>query len=64
MDTRKREVGSCEEELRPMAPGTLEAPYNLPALGAGQSRGMEAGQRMDLGAEQHRNCIIFKEFEA
>ena len=55
MDTRKSEVGSCEEELRPMAPGTLEAPYNLPALGAGQSRGMEAGQHMDLGAGQHRD---------
>ena len=55
MDSRNSEVGSCEEELRPMAPGTLEAPYNLPALGAGQSRGMEAGQHMDLGAGQHRD---------
>ena len=55
MDTRKREVGSCEEELRLMAPGTLESPYNLPSLGAGQSRGMEAGQHMDLGAGQHQD---------
>ena len=37
-----------------MAPGTLESPSNLPALGAGQSRGMEAGQHMELGAGQHR----------
>ena len=55
MDSRNREVGSCEEELRPLAPGTLGAPYNLPVLGAGQSRGMEAGQHMDLGAGQHRD---------
>ena len=48
MDSRNREVGSCEEELRPLAPGTLGALYNLLALGAGQSSGLEAGQHRDL----------------
>ena len=48
MDSRNREVGSCEEELRPLAPGTLGPLYNLLALGAGQSSGLEAGQHRDL----------------
>ena len=48
MDSRNREVRYREEELRPLAPESLGALYNLLALGAGQSRGMEAAQHRDL----------------
>ena len=48
MDTRNREVESCEEELRPLAPETLGPLFNLLALGAGQSSGQEARQHRDL----------------